>query len=96
MDLKSSGRCHLGRGGVLRMEVRLGVGGARLLRVTLHEGGAQRGFGKEDRGGSRSQARWGCLLTEHPQAGCSHGKCLARVKNSPTEKSWKLPLNKIN
>ena len=29
MDLKSSGRCHLGRGGVLRMEVRLGVGGGQ-------------------------------------------------------------------
>lgn len=46
-------------------------------------------------GGGREVVRWGWLLTEHRQ-GIAHQKHLARLKNSPTEKFWKLPLNKFS
>ena len=61
------------------------------LRVTLQEAGDQLRLW----GGDREAVRWGSLLTEHRQ-GIAHWKYLARLKNSPTEESWKLPLNKIS
>lgn len=57
------------------------------LRVTLWEGGAQlrlwEGAGKW---------RDGAGCTWH----CTREKCLARLRNSPAEKSWTLPLDRMN